>query len=155
MYSAMTDGYRIALTDGDDDPVRVIERELSAQPISDEEWETGNSSYQAVRDSFPLMRCDPLRPPRPGAKPFIEEIDIAYDGTLIQWVEVIRESGNLWEVFKPTGDCWPALLAPQEEAYPPRSAPIMCWPYARTTSASIIPPAHGRGRRVPRCDHPE
>lgn len=110
LYSAMTDAYRISLSDAHDDPVRVIERELPAEPISDDEWATGNSRYREVRDSFPLMRCDPLRPPRPDAKPFIEAIDIAYDGKL--WVEVIREAGNRWEVFDTDGRLLASLPAP-------------------------------------------
>ena len=110
LYSAMTDAYRIALSTAGDDTARVIERELPAEPISDDEWATGNSSYRAVRDTFPLMRCDPLRPPRPDAKPFIEAIDIAYDGKL--WVEVIREAGNRWEVFDTDGRLLASLPAP-------------------------------------------
>lgn len=110
LYSAMTDAYRIALSDAVDDTVRVIERTLPPEPISDDEWAAGNSSYRAVRDTFPLMRCDPLRPPRPDAKPFIAEIDIAYDGKL--WVEVIREAGNRWEVFDTDGRLLASLPVP-------------------------------------------
>lgn len=117
MYSAMTDAYRIALTDADDDTVRVFQRELAPEPVSDDEWAAGNTSYRAVRDSFPLMRCDPLRPPRPGAKPFIAEIDIAYDGKL--WVEVIREAGNRWEVFDTEGRLLASLPAPVRGTLPP------------------------------------
>ena len=117
MYSAMTDAYRIALTSPNDDTVRVIERSLPAEPISDEEWDDGNTRYRALRDTFPLMRCDPVRPPRPGAKPFIRQIDIAYDGTL--WVEVIRESGNRWEVFDPDGRLLASLPAPARGSLPP------------------------------------
>lgn len=117
MNSATTGAYRIALTDADDDTVRIIERSLSPEPISDDEWAEGNREYRALRDTFPLMRCDPLRPPRPDAKPFIEEIDIAADGTL--WVEVIRESGNRWEVFDTDGRLLASLPAPPRGHLPP------------------------------------
>ena len=117
MHSAMTDAYRIALTDANDDTVRVIARSLPAEPVSDEEWDDGNTRYRALRDTFPLMRCDPLRPPRPDAKPFIEAIDIAYDGTL--WVEVVREGGNLWEVFDTDGRLLASLPAPARGSLPP------------------------------------
>ena len=117
LYSAMTDVYRIALTDANDDTVRVIERDIPPEPVSDDEWATGNSRYRALRDTFPLMRCDPLRPPRPDAKPFIEELDIASDGTL--WVEVIRESGNRWEVFDTDGRLLAGMPAPQRGHLPP------------------------------------
>ena len=112
MYSAMTGDYRIAVTRANGDTVRVIERSLPAEPISDEEWSEGNSDYLALRDSLPLIVCDPLRPPRPDAKPFIEAIDIAYDGTL--WVEVIREAGNRWEVFDAQGRLMGSMPAPTE-----------------------------------------
>ena len=117
LFSALTDAYRIALTDADDDTVRVVERSLPAEPISDDEWAEGNSEYRALRDTFPLMLCDPIRPPRPDAKPFIEEIDIASDGTL--WVEVIREGGNLWEVFDTDGRLLASLPAPPRGHLPP------------------------------------
>lgn len=117
MYSALSDAYRIALTSATDDTVRVIERSLPAEPISDDEWEAGNARYRALRDTFPLMSCDPLRPPRPGAKPFVEDIDIAYNGTL--WVEVIREAGNLWEVFDTEGRLLASLDAPARGSLPP------------------------------------
>lgn len=112
MYSAMTGDYRIAVTRANGDTVRVIERSLPAEPISDEEWSAGNSDYLALRDSLPLIVCDPLRPPRPDAKPFIEAIDIGYDGTL--WVEVIREAGNRWEVFDARGRLIAGMPAPTE-----------------------------------------
>ena len=58
------------------------------------------------------MVCDPLRLPRADTKPFIQQIDIAYDGTL--WVEVIREAGNRWEVFDTDGRLVASLPAPTE-----------------------------------------
>ena len=112
MYSAIADAYRIVATNAEDDTVRVVERSLPGEPISDDEWAAGNSGYRAHRDSFPLMRCNPGRPPRPEAKPFIEEIDIAYDGTL--WVEVVREAGNRWEVFDAEGRLLAGMMAPTE-----------------------------------------
>ena len=117
MYSALSDAYRIALTSANDDTVRVIQRPLPAEPISDEEWDDGNARYRALRDTFPLMRCDPLRPPRSDGKPFIKQIDIAYDGSL--WVEVIRETGNLWEVFDTEGRLLAHLPAPAWGSLPP------------------------------------
>ena len=115
MYSAMTGAYRIAVMNANDDTVRVVERSIPSEAISDEEWAEGNSEYLALRDSLPLMVCDPLRPPRPGAKTFIEEIDIAYDGTL--WVEVIREAGNRWEVFDTEGRLLGSMPAPSDRRY--------------------------------------
>ena len=116
MYSALTDDdYRIAVTNADDDTVRIIERALPGEPVFDDEWAERNSRYRALRDTFPLMRCDPASPPRPDAKPFIEEIDIAYDGTL--WVEVVREAGNRWEVFDAQGRLLAHMPAPTDRRY--------------------------------------
>ena len=115
MYSAVTGTYRIAVTGENDDTIRVVERSLPAESISDEEWSEGNGDYQALRDSLPFVVCDPLRPPRPDAKPFIEQIDIAYDGTL--WVEVIREAGNRWEVFDAEGRLLASMPAPTGRRY--------------------------------------
>lgn len=99
-YSAMTDQYKIALTRGDD-TLRIIERELSPEPISDDEWEAGNQEFREFLERTPDASCEPRRPERPSAKPFIDEIWVAPDGRL--WVEVLRTAGNHWEVFDPDG----------------------------------------------------
>lgn len=99
-YSAMTDEYRIALTRGDD-TLRVIEREMPAEPITDEEWEAGNQEFWEFLDETPDASCEPRRPERPDAKPLIDEIWVAPDGRL--WVEVVRSAGNHWEIFDADG----------------------------------------------------
>lgn len=86
-------------------------------PVGSDEAYRLTPAYRARRDTVPLMRCDPLRPPRPETKPFIEEIDIAYDGSL--WVEVIRKGGNRWEVFDTEGRLMGSLPAPPRGHLPP------------------------------------
>lgn len=100
MYMAMSDDYRIAVTRGSD-TLRVIGRTLSAEPISDVEWETGNQEYREFLAETPGAECNPRRPIRADAKPFIKGIHIAPDGRL--WVEVLRTAGNRWELFDAEG----------------------------------------------------
>ena len=100
MYEAWTDAYRIAVTRGAD-TLRIIERALSPEPISDEEWASATEEFEIFRKERPRASCDPRRPVRPATKPFIDDIFIAADGRL--WVEVMRTGGNRWEVFDPEG----------------------------------------------------
>lgn len=100
MYSASTDVYRIAVTRGTD-TLRVIERTLPTEPITDEEWDLATADLEAFRDELPRATCTPRRPERPVAKPFIDELFVASDGRI--WVEVMRTAGNRWEVFDPEG----------------------------------------------------
>ena len=101
IHTAVSGEYRIAITRGGTDTLRVIERTLPAEPISDEEWETGNQEFRDFVAETPGAECDPRRPIRPDAKAFIEEFYIAPDGKL--WVEVIRTAGNRWELFDAGG----------------------------------------------------
>lgn len=115
IYSAVTDQYRIAVTHGAD-TVRIIERELPAEPVSDEEWEAGNEEYYAFLDENPSAACEPRRPDKPVAMPFVEDLFVAPDGRL--WVEVVRAAGNRWEVYDPTGALVGAMLAPERSTAP-------------------------------------
>ena len=74
VYSAMTDAYRIAVTRRTGDTVRVIERTLEPEPISDEEWAAGNRDFEELLAERPDAECDPRRPTRPDTKSFIEDI---------------------------------------------------------------------------------
>ena len=124
MYSAMTDVYRIAVTADNGDTLRVIERPLPPEPISDEEWAAGNRDFEELLAERPDAECDPRRPSRPEAKSFIQGIFIAPDGKL--WVEVIRTAGNRWEFFDTEGDCSARLPPPRAKRTPrPPSAPII------------------------------
>ena len=109
-YSAMTDAYRIAVTRNATDTLRIIERSLPAEPISDEEWEDGNQALEEFLADNPNASCEPRRPSRPGRKPFIEDIFLAPDGTL--WVEVMRTAGNRLEAFDPEGRLLGSVAAP-------------------------------------------
>ena len=100
MYQARTDMYRIAVTRGAD-TLRIIERTLPAEGVTDGEWTSATEEFRTFLDETPGADCDPRRPDRPATKPFINEIFLAPDGRL--WVEVIRTAGNMWEVFDPEG----------------------------------------------------
>ena len=101
MYSAWGYFYRIAVTAADGDTLRVIERDLPTEPITDEEWAAGSADFEEFRERRPDASCNPRSYSRPDRKPFIEEIFVAPDGKL--WVEVIRTAGNRWEFFDTEG----------------------------------------------------
>lgn len=112
-YSAMTDVYRIAVTRNPTDTLRIIERSLSEEPISNEEWAAANREFEEFLAEHPNATCDPRRPNRPPRKPLIEDIFFAPDGTL--WVEVIRTAGNRLEVFDPEGRLLGSVPAPSRK----------------------------------------
>ena len=114
MYVALSDAYRIAVIRGDADTLRVIERALPAEPVSDEEWAAANQAFEAFRADYPDASCDPRRPDRPDVKPFIAALFVAPDGKL--WVEVVRTAGNRWELFDAEGRLLASLpIRPQKE----------------------------------------
>ena len=100
IYQAKTDLYRIALTRGAD-TLRIIERELPVEQLSDEEWATVTDEFEAGLRERQGARCEPPRPVRPSTKPFINRISVAPDGSL--WVEAFGSGGNRWDVFDSHG----------------------------------------------------
>ena len=104
---------RIAVTRNATDTLRLIERSLRDERISDEEWTAGIRDFEEFLVENPNASCDPRRPSRPARKPFIEDIFLAPDGTL--WVEVIRSAGNRLEVFDPEGRLLGSLPAPSRK----------------------------------------
>ena len=113
VYSAMTNAYRIAVTRRNGDTLRVIERPLPSESISDEEWAAGNRDFRELVAERPDAECDPRRPSRPANKSFIQGIFIAPDGKL--WVEVIRTAGNRWEFFDIEGRLLGTVPAPSRK----------------------------------------
>ncbi len=101
MYSAWGYFYRVAVTQGDGDTLRVIERSLPAEPVTDEAWASGSAEYDEARERWPDASCNPRGYTRPERNSFIEEIFVSPDGRL--WVEVIRNAGNRWEFFDTEG----------------------------------------------------
>ncbi len=100
LYLARTDAYRIAVVSGGD-TLRVIERELPSEPVTDEEWASATEDFRNFLDEQPRADCTPRRPERPALKPFIRTFFIAPDSRI--WVEAMRAEGNRWEVFDPEG----------------------------------------------------
>ena len=105
LYSARTHEYRIVVTEPSGDTVRVIARELPPESVTREEWERELGDFTEFLDSTPDAVCDPRRPEMPQVKPFIEDLFVDIEGRL--WVQVIRTSGNVWELFDSEG----ALIA--------------------------------------------
>ena len=100
MYLSVTDAYRIAITRGAD-TLRIIERDLTAEPVTDQEWEAANEDFYNFMTDTPRADCTPAQPERPALKPFIRNFFIAPDSRI--WVEVMRTEGDRWEVFDPEG----------------------------------------------------
>ncbi|MCY3546025.1 MAG: 6-bladed beta-propeller [Gemmatimonadetes bacterium] len=127
-YSAWGYFYRIAVTDAAGDTLRVIERTLPTEPISDDEWAGGRSEEQDVfRERFPNASCNPRTFTRPDRKPFIDEIFVAPDGKL--WVDVIRTAGNRWEFFDAEGGLVGSVPA---VPYKDRTVPVFRGDYLAT-----------------------
>lgn len=101
MYSAWGWFYRVAVTRGEGDTLRVIERTLPAEPITDEDWAAGSAEYDEARERWPDASCNPRGYSRPERSSFINEVFVSPDGRL--WVDVIRNAGNRWEFFDSEG----------------------------------------------------
>jgi len=127
MYSAWGYFYRIAVIGSAGDTLRVIERALPTEPISDAEWAVGNAEYDEFRERYPNASCRPRAFSRPDRKPFIDKMYIAPDGKL--WVEVIRTAGNLWEFFDLEGRLLGSVPA---APYKDRSVPAFGEDYLAT-----------------------
>ena len=111
LYSALNSAYRIFVTRNDGAEVlMVIERPLPSESFSTAEWRAANAEYYEWRETRSDASCDPRDPPRPDARPFIEELFVAPDGKL--WVEVVRAAGNRWEVFDTEGRLRASVPAP-------------------------------------------
>lgn len=127
LYSAWGYFYRVAVGRADGDTLRVIERTLPGEPVSDEEWAAGNEEFREFRARRPNASCNPRTFTRPDRKPFIEEIFVAPDGNL--WVEVIRTAGNRWEFFDPEGRLLGSVPA---VPYKDRTVPVFRGEYLAT-----------------------
>ena len=101
MFSTWGYFYRVAVTRGEGDTLRVIERTLPAESISDEDWAAGSAEYEEARERRPDADCNPRSYTRPDRSSFINEIFVSPDGRL--WVDVIRNAGNRWEFFDSEG----------------------------------------------------
>lgn len=125
MYVALSDAYRIAVVRDNADTLRVIDRRLPSEEVSDEEWAAANEEFEAFRAVRPNASCDPRHPDRPEAKPFIAGLFVAPDGRL--WVEVVRTAGNRWELFDAEGRLLASLpVRPQKQrAVPAFGAELM------------------------------
>ena len=103
MYSAWGWFYRVAVTRSDGDTLRVIERTLPTESISDEKWAAGSAEFEESKERFQFSNadCNPRGYTRPERSSFINEIFVSPDGKL--WVDVIRNAGNRWEFFDSEG----------------------------------------------------
>ena len=102
MYSAFTSDYRIAVTRNHGaDTLRLIQRPLPAEPVTDAEWEERTRDFEEWRAENRDADCEPSGPTRYATKPILGPFEIATDGKL--WVTVLRMDGDLWEIFDTEG----------------------------------------------------
>ena len=99
--SGWTDTYRFAVTTASGDTLRVVERVLASEPVSDEEWSTASAEHDEFMERYPDASCNPRSFSRPDSKPLVQDALLAPDGRL--WVEVIRDAGNRWEIIDSEG----------------------------------------------------
>ena len=120
-YSATTDEYRIFVTRGSD-TVRVIERVLPKEEVSDAEWNAVEEEWDQWVAERPGASCDPRRPIRPAAKPVVADIFWDMGGRML--VEVARSDGNYWEAFDADGVLVGRLAAPRRREGIGTSSPV-------------------------------
>lgn len=63
MYSAWGYFYRVAVTGGDGDTLRVIERTLPTEPVSDERWAAGSAEFEEAKERFQFSSRTPTATP--------------------------------------------------------------------------------------------
>ena len=110
--------YRVAILDAAGDTVRVIEREASPVPVTEEEWEAGLTEYREYVDEYGAAGCEPRSPDRPGFKPPMVQIYMDHLGRM--WIEAERPEGRIWEIFDPEGRLigWMPAIASIDRAAP-------------------------------------
>jgi hypothetical protein len=93
--------YRIALVNAIGDTVRVVERDVTAGPLSDEEWSAEERRFREFLDRFSDESCEPRSLPRPAERRLL--LGIFFDDVGRMWVE--RDAGTLraFDVFAPDG----------------------------------------------------
>ena len=115
MYSAFTSDYRIAVTRNHGaDTVRLIQRPLPAEPVTDADWEEGTRDFEEWRAENSDADCEPSGPTRYATKPILGPFEIATDGKL--WVTVRRMDGDLWEIFDAEGRLLASVPRPPHKA---------------------------------------
>ncbi|HUG28227.1 MAG TPA: hypothetical protein VMK53_08010 [Gemmatimonadales bacterium] len=107
---ADTEQYRIASVTPSGDTLRVLERDTGTPvPITDAEWDERTAGWRKDRAEDATLQCPVSAIPRPGAKPALNDLFLADDGTL--WVDRWTAGGRVTEVFSAEGDLLGAFPA--------------------------------------------
>lgn len=93
--------YRIAFLGEAHDTLRVIERPVEPEPVSEAEWEAGLQEFRDYRAREPKAHCDRTSWDRPRSKPVIESMFV--DDEQMLWVEVLTANGRVYDVFGADG----------------------------------------------------
>ena len=100
------------------DTVRIIERDLPRQPVSDDEWSREEARFRAWRDSLtgnPV--CRPAGPHRPEAKELLR--GVFFDDQSRIWVERQNGAGFTFDVLDADGTLLAELDAPERSTRVP------------------------------------
>jgi hypothetical protein len=109
--------YRIAFLTAAGDTTRIVEREHTPVPITDEEWEEEIRPYREFRSEASGARCEGEMQ-RPAAKPAIHYL--LFDTRRRMWAEVSTPTGFRWDVFDREGKLLGTVPAPtRSESAPP------------------------------------
>lgn len=108
-----TGSYRLAVLDARGDTLQVMERELPAVPVGDEDWAGAQEQWTLFQEEHAGASCDASVFQRPVAKPAFRDVYWGDGGRL--WVEAAAPVGFRFDVFDSTGVLVGELPAPDRD----------------------------------------
>lgn len=110
--------YRIAFINAAGDTVRIIERDLPTEPLTDDEWRDEERKFRKFLDVFADEKCEPGSLPRPLSRRRI--LGLFFDDAGRLWAEAETRAGRGFDVFDERGHLLGTLQSPvRYERVPP------------------------------------
>ncbi len=103
----ISSAYRIVIVGRDGDTLRVIERDVTASPIADADWESETAKFRAWRADRGNPSCTRDEFERPSTRPIFERMFVDDEDHL--WVETYSPDGSVYEVFGRDGSLLAAV----------------------------------------------
>jgi YD repeat-containing protein len=110
---AWSEFYRIAILTPSGDTLRVIERDYSPLPVTDDQWQTATSDYRSFREEWPGSRCDPDGMTRPEYQQALQGLYFDAAGRLV--VEVTADGSVRYDFYDQDGRAVSTVLAPERD----------------------------------------
>ena len=104
--------YRISFARAGD-TIRVVEAPANPIPVLAEEWADSLRPYQAWKEKFAGVPCDPSSVSAPATRPVIQEIWFDDEGQM--WVERTDQGSPTFDVFNSDGILLASLPAPTRD----------------------------------------